>query len=195
MDQVYRYYKEALPKKFCDDVVKFALNKQEEMAKVGEYKSVKDLKKVRDSNVVWLDEKWIFRVLQEFVQESNKEAGWNYQWDRSETVQFTKYNLNQFYDWHCDLLPKANKNGTIRKISMTCQLTDETEYEGGELEFDTRDYHPEKRDPDKHVIQCKEILKKGSIVVFPSSLWHRVKPVTKGVRYSLVCWNLGKKFV
>ena len=82
----------------------------------------------------------------------------------------------------------------IRKVSATCQLTDISEYEGGELEFDTRSYSPEKRDEDKHVISPKELLSKGSIVVFPSFVWHRVKPVKKGIRYSLVLWNLGYPF-
>ncbi|BCV06054.1 MAG: hypothetical protein CM15mV124_480 [uncultured marine virus] len=41
------------------------------------------------------------------------------------------------------------------------------------------------RDESKHRIQCKEIFPKGSIIVFPSFVWHRVKPVTKGTRYSL----------
>ena len=44
------------------------------------------------------------------------------------------------------------------------------------------------------VAQVKEILPQGSIVIFPSYLWHRVTPVTKGVRYSLVIWNLGYPF-
>ena len=43
-------------------------------------------------------------------------------------------------------------------------------------------------------VQCKEILPKGSIIVFPSYVWHRVKPVKKGTRYSLVLWNLGYPF-
>ena len=42
---------------------------------------------------------------------------------------------------------------------------------------------------------CSEIAEKGSIVVFPSFVYHRVKPVTKGVRYSLVVWNLGNPFI
>jgi PKHD-type hydroxylase len=86
------------------------------------------------------------------------------------------------------------EHGKIRKLSMTCQLTDGSEYEGGELEFDFRNYNPHMRDESKHRIQCKEILPKGSIIVFPSFVWHRVKPVTKGVRYSLVVWNLGYPF-
>ena len=77
---------------------------------------------------------------------------------------------------------------------MTCQLTDGAEYEGGELEFDFRNYVPHMREETKHLIQAKEILPKGSIIVFPSFLWHRVKPVIKGTRYSLVLWNLGRQF-
>jgi PKHD-type hydroxylase len=64
------------------------------------------------------------------------------------------------------------------------------DYEGGELEFDFRNM-----DPDKPTIRkCAEIKPRGSIVVFPSHVWHRVKPVTKGTRYSLVIWNLGYPF-
>ena len=44
---------------------------------------------------------------------------------------------------------------------------------------------------EKGIYECKEIRPRGSIVVFPSFVWHRVKPVTSGTRYSLVIWNLG----
>ena len=50
------------------------------------------------------------------------------------------------------------------------------------------------RDESKHRKQCQEILPKGSIIVFPSFVWHRVKPVRKGTRYSLVVWHLGEPF-
>ena len=105
-------------------------------------------------------------------------------------------------DRHCDSWDKAYdrkdpnnpEHGRIRKLSMTCQLTDGSEYKGGELEFDFRNYDPHMRDESKHRIQCKEILPKGSIIVFPSFVWHRVKPVTSGTRYSLVVWHLGRPF-
>ena len=61
---------------------------------------------------------------------------------------------------------------------MTCQLTDGSEYAGGELEFDFRQYDPPQRDESKHLRKATEILPKGSIIVFPSFVWHRVKPVT-----------------
>ena len=79
--------------------------------------------------------------------------------------------------------------GKIRKLSVTVSLSDEKDYTGGELEFQFRNM-----DNPKVTRVCKEILPKGSVVVFPSFVWHRVKPIKKGVRYSLVMWNLGYPF-
>jgi PKHD-type hydroxylase len=201
------YFKSALTPKFCDDVIKYGLSKNEEMAQTGNIKKklnkeeIKTMKQVRNSDIAWLDDLWIYKEIHPYVDKANEKAGWNFQWDFSESCQFTKYKLNQYYDWHCDSYSKPfnqpnniNKHGKIRKLSVTCQLTDGSEYEGGELEFDFRDYDPSKRDESKHLIKAKEILPKGSIVVFPSHLWHRVKPVRKGTRYSLVLWNIGYPF-
>jgi predicted 2-oxoglutarate/Fe(II)-dependent dioxygenase YbiX len=78
----------------------------------------------------------------------------------------------------------------IRKLSVTISLSNPEDYEGGELEFDLRN----SPDGKPNIIKCKEILPRGSIVVFPSHVWHRVAPVTKGTRYSLVIWSLGYPF-
>ena len=197
----YWHFTSAIPPKLCDDIIKYGLSKSETMAVTGTYENKKiskdeinNLKLKRNSNIVWLNEPWIYKEVQPYIHEANKKANWNFQWDESEHCQFTKYKLNQYYDWHCDSFHEPDMNGKIRKLSMTCQLTDGSEYEGGELEFDFRNYEPNMRDESKHKIQCKEILPKGSIIVFPSFLWHRVKPVTKGIRYSLVMWNLGYPF-
>tara|TARA_R100001594_G_scaffold10438_2_gene24550 strand:+ start:3142 stop:3780 length:639 start_codon:yes stop_codon:yes gene_type:complete len=205
----YWYFKSALTPRFCDEVIKHALSKQEVIARTGGFedrklskKKIRDMKRKRDSDVVWLDDNWIYNELYPYVHTANKNAGWNFEWDRSESCQFTKYKLNQYYDWHCDSwnkpYDKKNLNnpehGKIRKLSMTCQLTDGSEYEGGELEFDFRDYDPHMRDELKHLRKATEILPKGSIIIFPSHLWHRVKPVTRGTRYSLVVWHLGHPF-
>jgi len=160
---------------------------------------VRNLKYQRNSDLVWLDDTWIYKEIHPFIHQANKNAGWNFNWDRSESCQFTKYKLNQYYDWHCDSWDKVYKSkgperGKIRKLSMTCQLTDGSEYSGGELEFDFRQYSPQMRDESQHLRKVPEILPKGSIIVFPSFVWHRVKPVTKGVRYSLVAWHLGYPF-
>ncbi len=105
----------------------------------------------------------------------------------------------QYYDWHCDSWDKPyvrdNTNlpdhGKIRKLSVTVTLSDPKEYKGGELEFDFRANDPDKP---RKTVKCKEILPKGSLVVFPSFVWHRVCPVKSGERKSLVIWNLGWPF-
>jgi len=193
----------------CDNIIKYALAHSDKIGTTGDFENkildnenLKEQKQIRDSNLVWLNDNWIYKELHPYIHLANQLAGWNFEWDRSESIQFTKYKLNQFYDWHCDSwhkpYDKKNPNdpshGKIRKLSMTCQLTDGSEYEGGELEFDFRDYDPRKVPEDGHIRQAREILPKGSIIVFPSFVWHRVKPVTKGVRYSLVMWNLGYPF-
>jgi PKHD-type hydroxylase len=203
----YWCFKSAVPPRICDDIIKYALQQKEVMARTGGYgdkelsqDEVLDLKRKRNSDLVWLTENWIYKELQPYIHIANKNAGWNFEWDSSEPCQFTKYKLNQYYDWHCDSWdkpydkPGKHDHGKVRKLSMTCQLTDGSEYEGGELEFDYRNYEPHMRDESQHLIKAKEILPKGSIVVFPSFVWHRVKPVTKGIRYSLVMWNLGYPF-
>ncbi len=203
----YWYFKSAIPPKICDDIIKHGLSQSETLARTGDYSDkeltpnqIKDMKRKRNSDLVWLNDTWIYKELHPYIHIANKDAGWNFEWDWSESCQFTKYKLNQYYDWHCDSWdkpynkPNTPDHGKIRKLSMTCQLTDGSEYQGGELEFDFRNYDPHMRDESKHRIQCKEILPKGSIIVFPSFVWHRVKPVTAGTRYSLVVWHLGKPF-
>ena len=205
----YWYFSGALTPKFCDDVIAYANAQKEEMAITGSYgdrklnkEEILDLKRKRNSDLVWLNDAWIYKEIQPYVHKANAMAGWKFDWERSESCQFTKYKLNQYYDWHRDSWDKPydrkdkndRDNGKIRKLSMTCQLTDGSEYSGGELEFDFRNYDPHMRDESKHRVQCKEILPKGSIIVFPSFVWHRVKPVTSGTRYSLVVWHLGRPF-
>ena len=209
LQNYYYYFQSALTPRFCDELIKYGISQQEQLALTGgqtekvnkgkplDDKDIIDLKKKRDSNIVWLNDRWIYKEIQPFIHQANRLAGWNFDWDFSESCQFTKYKLNQFYDWHCDSweTPYANPdnkdtNGKIRKLSVTCSLSDPKDYEGGELEFDFRNM-----DPDKPTIRkCAEIKQRGSIVVFPSHVWHRVKPVTKGTRYSLVIWNLGYPF-
>ena len=149
----YWYFESALTPRFCDEVIKYGLSQAEVMARTGGYgdkklskEEVKNLQRKRKSDLVWLNDTWIYKELHPFVHQANRNAGWNFDWERSESCQFTKYKLNQFYDWHCDSWDKPyerkNKNdpdnGRIRKLSMTCQLTDGSEYKGGELEFDFR---------------------------------------------------------
>ena len=89
-----------------------------------------------------------------------------------------KYALNQEFNWHFDMSGVES----TRKLSFTIQLSDSNDYEGGDLQFGP-------------VIESKpEIKKKGNITIFPSYVWHRVTPITKGDRYALVGWIHGPTF-
>ncbi len=80
-------------------------------------------------------------------------------------------------------------------MSSIVSLNDSSEYEGGQLEFDFRNKDPDRnKGSASHVVECKELQKKGTVVTFPSYVWHRVKPVIKGRRQSLVMWFGGTPF-
>ena len=200
----YWHFPAALTPKFCDDVIAYANQQKEVMARTGGYgdgklkeDQVKNMQRKRKSDLVWLNDTWIYKELHPYVHEANRNAGWNFEWDRSESCQFTKYKHNQYYDWHCDGWDQPYhahnqpSHGKVRKLSVTVTLSDPKEYTGGELEFDFRNLDPNKK---PNIRKCKEILPKGSLVVFPSFVWHRVCPVKKGSRHSLVIWNLGWPF-
>ena len=198
----YWYFQSAVPSRICDEIVKYGKSLSDQMALTGglgadpkklNKKQVADLKQKRDSNIVWMSDRWVYKEIQPYVHQANANAGWNFQWDFSESCQFPKYEKGQYYDWHCDSWDRpyereGPEKGKIRKLSVTLTLSNPKDYKGGELEFDFRD-----RDPDKkpNIRKCTEILPKGSLVVFPSFVWHRVCPVKKGSRYSLVIWNIG----
>jgi len=208
LENYYYYFQSALTPRFCDELLNYGKSHQEQMALTGGFKigrdlkkeplsqkELKDLKKKRDSNIVWLSDTWIYKEIQPYVNIANKEAGWNFNWNYSEACQFTKYSPKQYYGWHCDSwkVPynrpnSPNEHNKIRKLSVTCSLSDPSEYKGGELEFNFNDPEQSKK---QNIKKCLEILPRGSIVVFPSFVWHRVCPVKKGTRYSLVIWNLG----
>jgi len=205
LQNYYYYFKSAIPPKICDEIIKFGLEQKSQIALTGIVKDddnptkeeIKELSSLRKSDVVWMDAAWIYKEIHPYIETANAEAGWNFDWDFSEACQFTIYEKNQYYGWHYDSAPEPyddpnnlNIHGKIRKLSVTISLSDESEYEGGDFEFDFRNNDGEKNQSSV----CKEIRPKGSIVVFPSFVRHRVKPVTSGTRYSLVIWNLGKPF-
>lgn len=210
LQHYYWVFQDAVPINVCDDILKYAQeNKQAEREAItGDFgqnrnvvkkplnKKEKDkLHRIRKSKVLWFDHRWIYKEIQPYVHEANRKADWNYQWDWSESCQFTKYSKGQFYDWHCDSWQGVYKDegpqqGKVRKLSVTLCLNEPNEYEGGNLEFDFRNTHPDKG---RKFISSGR-LSKGSLVVFPSFVWHRVTKVTKGTRYSLVIWNCGWPF-
>lgn len=189
----YWYFKSAIDPDICDKIVEIGKSHTPEQGLINTNSpenNIQEILKKRNSNVSWLEDQWIYGLLQSYVTTANKSAGWNFQWDWSEPMQFTIYNPGQYYGWHPDQNENVYecdgpKKGKCRKISVTLSLNDSDEYEGGELEFDFGQGI-------KKV--CSEIRPKGSIVVFPSFVYHRVRPVNSGTRYSLVMWSVGDPY-
>jgi PKHD-type hydroxylase len=173
---------------------------------------------IRDSKISWLNDQWIYDLVWPYIHKANKYAGWNWNIDYAESLQFSEYDNDQFYGWHCDgdsdhfgkyrrylygitgdaknaeELPRGYVTdpkfvGKVRKISMTINLNTEQSYEGGNLKFD---FGPHAERTRFH--ECEEIRGQGSIIIFPSFTPHCVTPVTSGKRYSLVMWCLGEPF-
>lgn len=199
----YYYFKNVFSNLFCDDVIRYGNSQNELLARTGTSenkelteKEKKQLFKKRNSNVSWLDQEWIYREIRPYLKMANEQAGWNYDFDYLESVQFTKYKLNQHYGWHVDGFyepfdmnhENINWRGKVRKISAVIILSNPSDYKGGELMF--KYFQGEKT----KIESVKDMLPKGSIIVFPSYVLHQVKPVTAGLRYSLVVWTLGYPF-
>lgn len=173
---------------------------------------------IRDSNIVWMEDQWLYDLVFPYIHDANKSAGWNWQLDGgAESFQFTKYQKDQFYGWHADgqsdkpykryiygvtpepLKPSGDPPSgytqndilvnKIRKISVTINISEPNTYEGGNLKFDWGAHSGKDR-----FFECEEIRPRGSIIVFPSFVHHCVTPVTSGTRYSLVMWALGDQW-
>ncbi len=139
----------------------------------------------RTSRVGWIPKQdqylWLYKKMGDLVNEANSQL-WNFDlFGMAEPIQLTEYHANEegHYDWHTDV--GAGKT-SLRKLSITIQVSDGADYQGGELQFMSR------RAP-----QVAE-KKAGSAYVFPSYLLHRVKPVSQGIRRSIVVWVSGPPF-
>ena len=98
----------------------------------------------------------------------------------NEMAQYTEYPEGGFYEWHVDNDVNMKHEPPVRKISMTLLLSPESEFEGGDLEL---------------MAEGKVAkIKQGHAVFFASFIRHRVKPVTRGRRQSLVMWFGGTPF-
>tara|TARA_R100001443_G_scaffold33465_1_gene47377 strand:+ start:106 stop:660 length:555 start_codon:yes stop_codon:yes gene_type:complete len=137
---------------------------------------------VRSSNIKWLsfDERtdWIYERIIGYMEDANSKL-WEFDWNgATEAIQYTEYfDVKEgHYNWHMDVC----SDNPQRKISAVVLLDDD--YEGGLLELRSG----------SGVSHLERI--KGNIVVFPSYMLHRVTPVTKGTRRSLVIWSGGSHY-
>lgn len=142
-------------------------------------------KEVRDSNVKFHNRTgqnaWIFDRINGILQAAN-EMYYNFDLNGYDAFQYTTYGPEQHYEWHMDMSMSHNVYQP-RKLSMSVLLNDD--FEGGE--FLVNNGQESKAD--------KVPLWPGRAVIFPSFMIHKVTPVTKGIRKSLVVWVVGPKFI
>ena len=142
--------------------------------------------KVRSSSVKWIPMtsqwEWLYQRLMEYAAEAN-DVLWNFDLlSAPEFIQYTEYYASEggHYDWHQDIGPGM---GSLRKVSITVQLSDTNEYEGGDLEI---------WQGGQSILQAPRGA--GNVVIFPSYMMHRVKRVEKGTRRSFVLWVGGQHY-
>ena len=139
--------------------------------------------KTRTSHISWIP----FKKMPEMYKDKEKimkaTNGNHFGFDGmtlTEYAQYTEYPEGGFYDWHVDNDVTMQHEPPVRKISMTCLLSPENEFEGGDLELMSEDKVAK--------------IKQGHAVFFASFIRHRVKPVIRGNRKSLVMWFGGPPF-
>ena len=173
----YAYWEKAFTKEECEKIIKIA--KDKDLIKG----ITKGQSNTRSSQISWLHStdnlEWVFRKITDIVLNLNDRFFQFNIFGLNEGLQFTNYKApSDKYDKHID----RSLDFTIRKLSLSIQLTNPKEYKGGELFL----YEDEKGTEMK-----KE---QGTLILFPSYILHEVKPIIKGERNSLVSWVTGKQF-
>ena len=133
-------------------------------------------------NIDFHDEN-LFKKLNGAIKVANEQY-YNYSIESIDTLRFLKYGIGGNYNWHTDIGRSETSN---RKLTAIIQLSDENEYEGGDFEFGITDTTGDDL--------IKGNKKQGTLIIFPSFLSHRVTPITKGTRYSIITWMEGDTFV
>ena len=142
-----------------------------------------EMETTRRTTISWIrptnaDAHSYFNAIANDVIKTNSEQ-WQFDlWGFIDSLQYTVYHEGDEFSWHIDCGPKLPP----RKLSVSVQLSDPADYEGGDLQLrvsDSVDTAPRE---------------KGTVCIFPSFVSHRVTPVTKGVRKALVAWVAGPAF-
>jgi PKHD-type hydroxylase len=176
---LYAFWNNAFSKEECQTIINIAKDKGlVQGTTMGE-------SDVRDSKISWLypvdKMEFVFRRVTDIVLNLNEKYFKFNLFGLNEGFQFTNYEApSGKYGKHID----RAINTSVRKLSISIQLTNPEEYEGGELKLYDGD--------DKDAIIMDKT--QGTLIIFPSYVLHEVMPVTKGTRNSLVTWVTGKQF-
>jgi PKHD-type hydroxylase len=172
--------------KQCQMIIDAGRKEPKQNASVGNNQGIKGGvidTKTRTSHISWIPFKKMPEMYKDIEKIMKTTNGNHFGFDGmqiTEQGQYTEYPEGGFYDWHVDNDVNCQHEPPVRKISMTCLLSHESEFEGGDLEL------------------MKEgkiaKIKQGQAIFFASFIRHRVTPVTRGNRKSLVMWFGGTPF-
>jgi PKHD-type hydroxylase len=183
LDQInlYAFWNNAFTKEECQTIINIAKDKG--LIKGTTFNDDKT-KDVRDSKISWLYSSdnldWVFRRVTDITLNLNERFFKFDLFGLNEGFQFTNYEApSGRYGKHID----RGINMPVRKLSISIQLTNPEEYEGGELKL----YDGE----EEGTVMDKT---QGTLIIFPSYVLHEVMPIIKGERNSLVTWVTGKQF-
>ena len=173
-----------LTPKQCNELISIGQNEPKINATIGTTEKITKLdERYRKSIISWIPfakAMPIYQVIKNWMEVTNTNY---FDFDTvqlSEQAQYAEYSKGGFYNWHMDSNTEMAAMPTVRKISMTLLLNDSKDYEGGDIEI----FCGETLDSEKNKFK----LKQGYAVFFASFLLHRVMPVIKGNRKSLVMW-------
>ena len=168
---------------------------------------------IRQSTIKWIQDhkldQSINNKIHEAVGQGSQESGWNFGIEYIEQYQYTIYEhkpnikQNDHYTWHTDHGGEIMPDGMHRKLSMTIQLSDPDEYEGGHFQWIEQHDQFNQIRKDSKVVEISNLVRtlpfsakeKGTMILFPSFVHHQVTPVIKGIRKSLVGWCNGYPYV
>jgi PKHD-type hydroxylase len=192
MNQWWQFWQGRLSPQDCDNFIAMAKTLPPIDASIGHGSNEQvQNQEYRSSTVRWVpiyDPRFasVVHDIGYMFHESNKHA-FGFDLTKFYELQFTEYHASKKgkYDWHHDTV-WTGPSLIRRKLSMVIQLSDSDDYQGGDFEMYQEDCGIV---PDKEAIRHR-----GTVIIFPSFLRHRVTQVTSGTRYSLVCWHEGPYF-
>ena len=179
MRKLYQVWSSSLTDDHVKNIIDTARHQPELDAKTFASKEV--VSNIRVSSIRWISSPEINELLWSYVRQANFDA-FNIDVDNNSEIQYTEYHASQggHYDWHHDVHWNGHSDRD-RKLSVTVQLSDADSYQGGDFEFEELKTNADFRS-------------KGTVLVFPSYLRHRVLPVSVGMHQSLVAWFAGARW-
>ena len=181
----YWVFEKTIPEKVCDAIIDIGDAQALQQGVIAEGLNAD----FRNSSISWIEPaSWITGLCSHYINTANTEAGWNVDLSYIASPQYTVYEKEMFYNFHTDSqdISQRPEDGTQRKLSLSIQLNDPSDYEGGELHF--KDFGSDES------FSEPQFSHKGSVIVFPSYLRHKVTKVIKGTRKSLVAWCHGPEW-